>query len=59
MAKISAEANHIAYESGIAALAPVVQRILDLEAQVVALTARVEKLEKSGVPAHLRNIEKR
>lgn len=72
---ISDEAKSIAYESGIKALAPVVQRIINLERQVAALNARLEELEKSSqlsalnarvealekasAPAHLRHVEKR
>jgi len=72
---ISDEAKSIAYESGIKVLAPVVQRMINLERQVSALnvrvealensrqvsalTARVEALEKASAPAHLRHVEKR
>jgi hypothetical protein len=75
MAKICDEAKRIAYEAGISALAPVAQRIIDLEEQVSVLTARVQALEQSGqvsaltarvealeqasAPAHLRHVEKR
>lgn len=59
MAKICDEAKRISYEVGLTALAPVVQRIIDLEGQVAALAARVEALEKSGTPVHLRHVEKR
>jgi hypothetical protein len=73
--QISNEAKSIAYESGIKVLAPVVQRIINLERQVASLADRVESLEKSGLvaalaarvealekasaPAHLRHVEKR
>jgi hypothetical protein len=59
MAKICDEAKRISYDAGISALAPVVQRIIDLEQQVSALAAAMESLKKSGTPAHLRNMEKR
>lgn len=59
MAKISDEARRISYDCGISGLAPVVQRIIDLEQQVATLAARVEASEKASAPAHLRHVEKR
>ena len=43
----SQEAQHIAYQSGIRQLAPLVDRIRNLEAQVAALTQRLEALEQA------------
>jgi hypothetical protein len=63
MAKISPEAARIGYESGIQLMAPLAQRVIDLESAVAALDARMKVLEaalrNSGVPVHLRDVERR
>ena len=53
------EAKQIAYELGIAGLAPIVQRLIDAEATVKRLLGRVDELEKAKYPAHLKNVERR
>ena len=59
---ISKEASVLAYQIGLANIAPLVQRVLDLEAQVAAITERldaVESAQRKSVPLHLKNMEVR
>jgi hypothetical protein len=59
MAQISPEAARIAYVSGISELGSLAQRVIDLEAIVKTQQKRIETLEKSGTPVHLRDVERR
>jgi len=54
------EAQQIAYQCGIGALAPVIQRLIDTEETIKTLQSRVDELEKkSAYPVHLKNVERR
>ncbi len=59
MTNLSAEAQRVAYATGVRELGPLVQRVLDLEAAVQKLNARVDEVERKSVPAHMRNVERR
>jgi hypothetical protein len=51
------EAKQIAYELGIAGLAPIVQRLIDAEEKIKTLVARIDELEKASVPSGLRGVK--
>ncbi len=58
---LSQEAHDFAYRLGLREIAPLAQRVINLETILATLTARVERLEaeaKKQSP-HLRSIEKR
>jgi len=58
----SAEASALAYQSGIRQLAPLVDRIRNLEATVAALNERLdaaERAQKKSAPPHLAGVERR
>ena len=58
----SAEAQNIAYKTGIRELAPLMDRIIELETQVAALATRLDALEqahKNSTPIHLAKVERR
>lgn len=51
------EAQQIAYTCGIAALAPVIERLIAAEATIKKLLGRVEELEKASIAPGLRNVK--
>jgi len=56
---ISDEAAAIGYKSGIRELGPVVQRLINIEQELITLFRRIEALEKSRTAPHLSALEKR
>ena len=61
-AKISLEAAELAHLTGMRPLGPIFQRLMDAEAQIRELSARVAALEeavRNTAPPHLRKVEKR
>ncbi len=53
------ESRRIAYQCGIAGLAPFIERMLAVEAKVAALTERLDAVEKKSAPVHLAKVERR